>query len=396
MKTERLSDEPRDSGSDGVAAARQVGLRYVSDAKPGISRRPAKEGFQYVDADGKRVTDEATLARIKALAIPPAWTDVWICPRDNGHIQATGRDAKKRKQYRYHARWRNVRDEAKYERMLSFSKALPLIRKKVDEALKLRGLPREKVLATVVHLLQATMMRIGNEEYARRNKSFGLTTLRDRHVRIDGSEVEFHFRGKSGVNHTIKVDDPRLARIIKHSRDLPGQELFQYIDDDGERRTIGSADVNDYLREITGDDFTAKDFRTWSGTMLAAMALQEFQKFDSHAQAKKNIVQAIEAVAEKLGNTPSVCRKCYVHPAVIESYLDGTMLHALQERTRQELVEDIHALSPEEAAVVALLQRRLQSESAASPPRAPKKKPRASRANRSARDAGPEAARPRE
>jgi DNA topoisomerase-1 len=396
MKTERLSDEPRDSGSDGVTAAKQVGLRYVSDAKPGISRRPAKEGFQYVDADGKRVTDEATLARIKALAIPPAWTDVWICPRDNGHIQATGRDAKKRKQYRYHARWRNVRDEAKYERMLSFSKALPLIRKKVDEALKLRGLPREKVLATVVHLLQATMMRIGNEEYARRNKSFGLTTLRDRHVRIDGSEVEFHFRGKSGVNHTIKVDDPRLARIIKHSRDLPGQELFQYIDDDGERRTIGSADVNDYLREITGDDFTAKDFRTWSGTMLAAMALQEFQKFDSQAQAKKNIVQAIEAVAEKLGNTPSVCRKCYVHPAVIESYLDGTMLHALQERTRQELVEDIHALSPEEAAVVALLQRRLQSESAASPPRTPKKKPRASRANRSARDAGPEAARPRE
>ncbi|MDB5729417.1 MAG: topoisomerase [Noviherbaspirillum sp.] len=396
MKTERLSDEPRDSGSDGVAAARQVGLRYVSDAKPGISRRPAKEGFQYVDADGKRVIDEATLARIKALAIPPAWTDVWICPRDDGHIQATGRDAKKRKQYRYHARWRNVRDEAKYERMLSFSKALPLIRKKVDEALKLRGLPREKVLATVVHLLQATMMRIGNEEYARRNKSFGLTTLRDRHVRIDGSEVEFHFRGKSGVNHTIKVDDPRLARIIKHSRDLPGQELFQYIDDDGERRTIGSADVNDYLREITGDDFTAKDFRTWSGTMLAAMALQEFQKFDSHAQAKKNIVQAIEAVAEKLGNTPSVCRKCYVHPAVIESYLDGTMLHALQERTRQELVEDIHALSPEEAAVVALLQRRLQSESAASPPRTPKKKPRASRANRSARDAGPGAARPRE
>jgi DNA topoisomerase-1 len=379
MKPEALASESPGPGSDGVTAAKLVGLRYVSDAMPGISRRPGKDGFEYFGADGKRIGDEATLARIKALAIPPAWTEVWICPRDNGHIQATGRDARNRKQYRYHARWRNVRDEAKYERMLSFSKALPRIRKQVDEALKLRGLPREKMLATVVYLLQATMMRIGNEEYARHNKSFGLTTLRDRHVRIDGSEVEFHFRGKSGVNHSIKVDDPRLARIIRRSRDLPGQELFQYIDDDGERRTIGSADVNDYLREISGEDFTAKDFRTWSGTLLAAMALQEFQKFDSQAQARKNIVRAIESVAEKLGNTPSVCRKCYVHPAVIESYLDGTMLHALQQRTRQQLVEDIHALSAEEAAVVALLQQRLQ---AAEPAVAPKKKPRAARAAR--------------
>ena len=342
------------------ATAKLVGLRYVGDHQPGIARIAAKEGFKYVDADGKAIRDEKVLARIKSLVIPPAWTDVWICPWENGHIQATGRDAKKRKQYRYHPRWRSVRDEAKYGRMIQFGQALPLIRRKVDEALKLPGLPREKVLATVVFLLQATMMRVGNEEYARTNKSFGLTTLRDRHVRIDGSEVEFRFRGKSGVHHSIKLHDPRLARIIRRSRDLPGQELFQYIDDDGVQRSVDSADVNDYLRTLTGEDYTAKDFRTWSGTLLAAIALQEYQKFDSEAQAKKNIVRAIEAVAEKLGNTPSICRKCYVHPGVIEAYLDGTMLAALQQRAREELAQDIHALKPEEAAVLALLQQRLQ------------------------------------
>jgi DNA topoisomerase-1 len=346
---------------DVLASAKIVGLRYVSDKRPGIARKPLRNGFRYVDADGAPVEDEATLGRIKSLAIPPAWTEVWICPWENGHIQATGRDAKNRKQYRYHPRWRSVRDEAKYERMLNFGKALPAIRKHVDEALKQRGLTREKVLATIVYLLQATMMRIGNEEYARSNKSFGLTTLRDRHVRIDGSEVEFRFRGKSGVPHSIKLDDPRLARIIRSTRELPGQELFQYIDDDGVQHTVDSADVNEYLRSITGEDYTAKDFRTWSGTMLAAIALQEYQKFDSEAQAKKNIVRAIESVAEKLGNTPTICRKCYVHPAVLDAYLDGTILTALQQRARQELVEDIHALRPEEAAVLALLQQRLRS-----------------------------------
>ncbi|NEX63188.1 DNA topoisomerase IB [Noviherbaspirillum sp. 17J57-3] len=325
----------------------------------GIRRQAAGSGFRYADADGKPVRDEATLARIKALAIPPAWTEVWICAHDKGHIQATGRDARGRKQYRYHAKWRMVRDEAKYGRMVAFGKALPGMRKRVEEDLKRRGLPREKVLATIVYLLQATMMRIGNEEYARKNKSFGLTTLRDRHVRIDGSEVEFRFRGKSGVYHSIKLDDPRLARIVRSTRDLPGQELFQYIDDDGEQRTVGSSDVNDYLREISGEDFTAKDFRTWSGTLLAALALQEYEKFDSEAQAKKNVVRAIESVAERLGNTPSICRKCYVHPAVIESYMDGTMLEALRRRAREEMENDLHALRPEEAAVVALLQERL-------------------------------------
>jgi DNA topoisomerase-1 len=349
---------------DAIASARSAGLRYVRDDIPGIAREAVKDGFSYVDPHGKPLRDEPTLARIKSLAIPPAWTDVWICPWANGHIQATGRDAKKRKQYRYHPRWRAVRDEVKYDRMISFGKALPQLREQVDAHLKLPGLPREKVLATVVYLLQATMMRVGNEEYARANRSFGLTTLRDRHVKIDGSEVEFHFRGKSGVQHAIRIGDPRLARIIRRTRDLPGQELFQYVDDDGTRHAIGSADVNEYLREITGEDYTAKDFRTWSGTVLAAMALQEFEKFDSEAQAKKNIVRAIESVAKKLGNTPTICRKCYVHPAVLEAYLDGAMLEALQYRAQKKLADEIHAFSPEEAAVLAFLQERLHPEAA--------------------------------
>jgi DNA topoisomerase I len=357
--------------------AQQIGLRYVGNNVAGIARRGNNGDFRYVDADGKPIRDEATLARIRSLAIPPAWTDVWICPWENGHLQATGRDARKRKQYRYHPRWRDVRDEVKYGRMISFGKVLPVIRRKVEEALKQPGLPREKVLATIIYLMQTTMMRIGNKEYARQNKSFGLTTLRDRHVRIDGSEVEFRFRGKSGIQHAIKVDDPRLARIIKRVRDLPGQDLFQYVDDEGESHSVGSSDVNDYLRSITGEDYTAKDFRTWSGTLLAALALQEYEKFDSEAQAKKNVVRAIEAVAERLGNTPSVCRKCYIHPAVIESYFDGTMLQTLQQCAQQELKEDLHALSPEEAAVVALLQQRLRNEQQVEKRGKPKKARRA-------------------
>jgi DNA topoisomerase-1 len=361
--------------ADAPAAAKSAGLRYVTDSMRGIAREAKGDGFRYVDADGNTVDDEATLARIKSLVIPPAWTDVWICPLANGHLQATGRDARKRKQYRYHPKWRSVRDEAKYERMLSFGKALPAIRVAVDAALKLPGLPREKVLATIVRLLEVTMMRIGNEEYARTNKSFGLTTLRSRHVKVEGKDIEFRFRGKSGVFHTIKLEDRRLARIIARTRDLPGQDLFQYLDDDGEQHTVGSADVNDYLRAITGEEYTAKDFRTWSGTVLAALALQEFEKFDSEAQAKKNIVRAIESVAEKLGNTPTICRKCYVHPAVIDAYLDGTIIDALRERATRELVDDLHSLSPEEAAVLALLQQRLQQEAPA-----PAKRPRNKRA----------------
>ena len=351
--------------TDPPAAAKAAGLRYVHDDRPGIAREPAGDGFRYRDAKGEPVDDEATLKRIKSLAIPPAWTEVWICPQANGHLQATGRDARGRKQYRYHPKWREVRDEVKYERMINFGKALPKIRKEVDRALALPGLPREKVLATIVYLLEATMMRIGNDEYARENKSYGLTTLRNRHVRIDGSEVEFRFRGKSGVYHDVKVHDRRLARIIQRTRDLPGQDLFQYLDEDGETHTVGSADVNDYLRAITGEDYTAKDFRTWSGTVLAAMALQEFEAVDSDAQAKKNVVRAIESVAERLGNTPSVCRKCYVHPAVLDAYLDGTMLEGLRARAEESLVEDLQDLQPEEAAVLAMLERRLAQETAA-------------------------------
>jgi DNA topoisomerase-1 len=360
MKSEHLPPAHPVANSDPTAAAKAAGLRYVHDSKPGITRERVGEAFCYFDAGGDAIDDEQTLARIKSLAIPPAWTQVWICAQPNGHLQATGRDAKGRKQYRYHPKWRTVRDDSKYERMLNFGKALPQIRREVDRALKLPGLPREKVLATIVYLLEATMMRIGNEEYARTNKSFGLTTLRSQHVRIDGSDVEFRFRGKSGVYHQVKVHDRRLARIIQRTRDLPGQELFHYVDDDGTTHTVGSHDVNEYLRTISGEDYTAKDFRTWSGTVLAALALQEFEKYDSQVQAKKNIVRAIESVAEKLGNTPSICRKCYVHPAVLEAYLEGTVLEALRARTEQELVGDLHALHPEEAAVLALLQQRLQ------------------------------------
>jgi len=359
---------------DPASAARAAGLRYVHDDRPGIRREAGKDGFRYLDAKGEALDDETTLARIKSLVIPPAWTEVWICPQANGHLQATGRDARGRKQYRYHPKWREARDEVKYERMLKFGNALPAIRAEVDRALKLPGLPREKVLATIVYLLEATMMRVGNEEYARTNKSFGLTTLRNRHAKVDGSDVEFSFRGKSGVYHKVKVHDRRLARIIARSRDLPGQELFQYIDDDGATHSIDSSDVNDYLRAITGEEYTAKDFRTWSGTVLAALALQEFEKFDSETQAKKNIVRAIESVAEKLGNTPSICRKCYVHPAVLDAYLEGAALEVMRERTEEKLADDLHALQPEEAAVLAMLQQRLRLEQEAA---ATKSKPAA-------------------
>jgi DNA topoisomerase-1 len=363
MKSEDSAPAPTAPTTEPPAVAKAAGLRYVHDGRPGIRREAAKDGFRYLDPHGVPVDDEATLKRIRALAIPPAYTDVWICPQANGHLQATGRDARGRKQYRYHAKWRTVRDEVKYERMIKFGKALPLIRKEVDRALALPGLPREKVLATIVYLLEATMMRIGNDEYARENKSYGLTTLRNRHVSIEGSEVEFRFRGKSGVWHDVKVQDRRLARIIQRSRDLPGQELFQYLDADGERHSVDSSDVNDWLRTITGEEYTAKDFRTWSGTVLAALALQEFEAFDSEAQAKKNIVRAIESVAQKLGNTPSVCRKCYVHPAVLDSYLDGTMLEGLRARAEATLAQELQDLEPEEAAVLGMLQYRLAQES---------------------------------
>ena len=346
---------------DPVKSARQAGLRYVSDAAPGIERRKSGKAFVYVGPTGRAVKDAATLKRIRSLVIPPAWTDVWICADPRGHIQAVGRDQRGRKQYRYHPRWREVRDETKYEKMMSFVRALPGIRRRVNKDLSRPGLPREKVLAAVVRLLETTLIRVGNEEYAEQNNSFGLTTLQDRHAKIAGGTVRFRFRGKSGVKHEIDLDDPRLAKIVKKCQDLPGEELLQYLDDDGNVRDIGSGDVNDYLREITGRPFTAKDFRTWAGTVLAARALQEFQQVDSQAQAKKNVVHAIEQVARKLGNTRAVCRKCYVHPAVIDSYMDGSLLKHLSGEVTK-MIKPLHQLRPEEAAVLVLLQKRLVNE----------------------------------
>ncbi len=350
--------------TDPVESAKAAGLRYVTDLGPGIRRKRAGRGWSYVGRDGKPIRDPATLARIKALGIPPAYTDVWICPNPNGHIQATGRDARGRKQYRYHPRWREVRDETKYGRMMAFGAALPAIRERTNCDLTRPGLPREKVLATVVRLLESTLIRVGNEEYARTNESFGLTTMRDEHVDVEGTTVRFTFRGKSGKEHSIDVRDRRLAAVVKRCQDMPGQELFQYVDDAGSRQTIDSGDVNDYLREITGQDFTAKDFRTWAGTVLAAQALREFEAFDSETQAKRNVVRAIEAVSERLGNTKAVCRKCYVHPAVLDAYLDGSLAHTLRERVEAELEEKLSRLKAEEAAVLAFLRQRLAQDEA--------------------------------
>jgi DNA topoisomerase I len=335
-----------------------VRLRHVSDDGPGITRHRARHGFDYRDLDGALIADMETLGRIKSLAIPPAWTDVWICPTPNGHIQATGRDARDRKQYRYHPHWRETRDETKYERMLVFSRALPRIRARVDKDLRRHGLPRERVLAAIVRLMELTLFRVGNVEYSKTNNSFGLTTLRDRHAVIDGSHIRFSFRGKSGVRHEGRIADRRLARIVKNCRDLPGYELFQYLDGGGNRHAIDSADVNDYLREISGEDITAKDFRTWAGTQLAAMALQEFADFDG-AATKSAIVRAVEEVAKQLGNTAAVCRKCYIHPAIFEGYLDGSLLTVLAERTRAYLARNLKGMSAEEAAVTAFLRLRL-------------------------------------
>jgi DNA topoisomerase-1 len=342
-------------------AAKEAGLRYMSDAKPGIARRRAGKGWRYTGPDGETVRDENTLVRIKSLAIPPAWREVWICPSPNGHIQATGLDAKDRKQYRYHPRWREVRDQAKYERMMAFGKALPKIRRRIERDLALPGLPREKLLATVVRLLETTLIRVGNEEYARANQSFGLTTMRDRHVQVEGAQLRFNFKGKSGKTHSISIQDRRLARVVRRCQDLPGQELFQYEGESGEVQTIDSGDVNDYLKEISGDDFTAKDFRTWAGTMLAAIALQEMEAVDEEAQSRHNVVAAIERVAERLGNTPAICRQCYVHPAIIESYMDGTLIKSLKEKAKKEIAEDLDDLPPEEAAVLVLLHKRLDA-----------------------------------
>lgn len=340
-------------------AAEAAGLVYVSDAQRGWSREPAGDAFRYLKTNGEPVEDEAALARIRKLAIPPAWTEVWICPRANGHLQATGRDARGRKQYRYHAEFRAVRESTKYEHMLEFAQALPALRRRIADDMALRGLPREKVLATVVHLLETTLIRVGNEDYARENKSYGLTTLRTPHVKVEGAELRFQFKGKSGKTWRLRMKDRRVAKIIKACQELPGQDLFQYLDQDGEQRSVSSADVNAYLKEATGRDITAKDFRTWAGTVLAALALREFERFDSQAIAKKNVRDAIEKVAARLGNTPTICRKCYVHPEILDAYAAGELLLEVKAQVEAELREDLASLKPEEAAVLSLLRARL-------------------------------------
>jgi DNA topoisomerase I len=350
---------------DAPAAAEQAGLVYVSDEEPGIRRRRSGKGFSFRNPDGTAIKDKDTLDRIKSLAIPPAYTDVWICADPKGHIQATGRDDRGRKQYRYHPRWREVRDSTKYERMLDFGKALPAIRERISVDMGKRGLPREKVLATVVHLLENTLIRVGNTTYSKENKSFGLTTLQDRHVEVDGGKMRFQFKGKSGKVWNLQVKDRRIARIVKSCQDVPGQHLFQYLDDEGQRHGVTSQDVNDYLREISGQDFSAKDFRTWAGTVLAAIALTEFESFDTKAAAKRNLRDAIERVSSRLGNTPAICRKCYIHPQVLDCYLEGDLVNQLKDQIEEDLRTELDALKPEEAAVMSFLHRRLTRDAAA-------------------------------
>ena len=344
---------------DPVGSAKAAGLRYTTDGKPGIRRHRRGRSFTYTDAEGRAIRSRSELTRIGALVIPPAWTGVWICPDPRGHLQATGRDARGRKQYRYHPKWREVRDETKYHRMIGFAQALPAIRRRTTEHMRRQGLPREKVLATVVRLLEKTLIRVGNDEYARSNRSYGLTTLRDTHVAFKGERVRFSFRGKSGVEHEIDLSDRRLARIVRQCRDLPGYELFQYYDENGDRQTVGSEEVNAYLKEVTGQDLTSKDFRTWAGTVLAAQILREFEAFTTAAQAKKNIVAAVEQVATRLGNTRAVCRKCYIHPAIFDAYLDGSMLETIAQRARK-VSRAVDRLTAMERSVLSLLRRRLR------------------------------------
>jgi DNA topoisomerase-1 len=336
-------------------AAKAAGLQYVTDARPGIRRRRTRSGFRYVDAAGQPVRDAEQLARIRSLAVPPAWTDVWICPTARGHLQATGRDAKGRKQYRYHPQYRAVRDETKFDRMFAFSEVLPKIRERVERDLGRPDLPREKVLATVVRLLEKSLIRVGSDAYARANRSFGLTTLRRRHVAVSGSRLTFEFRGKSGVLHAVGVTDRRVAAIVQHCQTLPGQELFQYLDGNGRRQKVDSGDINRYLRDITGQEFTAKDFRTWAGTMYAATALREMGPAATRKQRRTNVNAAVDLVAERLGNTRTVCRKYYVHPRVIEAYERGIVPPAPPPASTKRRPRRRGQLRRDEIAVLSLL-----------------------------------------
>lgn len=356
LRREREEPDGATLKPDPAKAAKEIGLRYVNDAMPGIKRRRTGRSFSYYDAAGQKIGDPDVLKRIRSLVLPPAWKDVWICRYPNGHLQATGIDARGRKQYRYHPKWRAFRDETKYGRMVAFGRALPALRARVEQDLRRQGLPREKILATIVRLLQDTLIRIGNREYVKQNKSFGLTTLRNRHIAVENDVVHFEFKAKSGIMRRLDLKDRRLARIVKSCKDLPGQDLFQYIDADGARHGVGSDDVNRYIKDATGQDFTAKDFRTWSGTVLAALSLRGLIEYDSEAAAKRNIVRAIEIVAGKLGNTVAICRKCYIHPAILDAYLDGSFHDALCAEAGE-----CGDLTADEAAVLAFLQNRRQA-----------------------------------
>jgi DNA topoisomerase-1 len=347
---------PLDVARDPEASARLAGLRYVSDAAPGYRRVRRGSGFSYVDQDGNTVRDEALRKRFKALVIPPAWTDVWICRSPRGHLQVTGRDEKGRKQYIYHPKWSAIRNEAKFWRIIPFGEALPTVRERIEQDLRHRSLTRDKVLATVASLLDATHIRVGNDAYARDNNSFGLTTMRDRHVQFDASKCVFSFTGKSGKEHCVELDDPRLVRIIRECKEVPGYELFQYYDVDGGRRSVNSQDVNVYLKDTTGQDFTAKDFRTWAGSVRAAVALNDFGPVEGEKRAQKNIGRMVKDVAEELGNTVAVCRAYYIHPAIMDAYVEGELLERWPDYLARESAERLH---PEENALLHFLRDHL-------------------------------------
>lgn len=369
MRKPRASSAPRVSAAargartvppEVIECVQEAGLRYVSDETPGITRRRTGHGVVFVGLGGRPIRDAGELARIRRLAIPPAWTQVWICPQANGHIQATGRDQRGRKQYRYHEDWRATRDATKYGRLIAFGRALPRIRARVAQDLKQRGLGREKVLATIVRLLETTLIRVGNDEYARENGSYGLTTLRNRHARVRGAKVTFSFTGKSGKKHEIDLKEPRLAQIVARMQDLPGQELFGYVAEDGDVIDVKSDDVNAYLREVASEEFSAKDFRTWAGTVLAARLLAVAAVEPEHKHTKKNLAAVVKGVAERLGNTPAVCRKCYIHPAVLDAYLTGEVVDAAR-ATAEPNPPPAAGLSAEEKAVLAFLERQART-----------------------------------
>ena len=341
-----------------IATAKAAGLRYISDTMPGIRRVKRGAHFAFVAPSGKPIRDEAEIKRIRTLAIPPAYTDVWISPDPKGHLQATGRDARGRKQYRYHRLWREARDENKFERMAAFAHALPAIRAQIASDMGLAGLPRDKVLATLVDLLEITLIRVGNDEYAKENDSYGLTTMKNEHVRVQGETLRFHFRGKSGVEHAVAVRDKRLAKIVKSVRELPGQELFQYVGEDDSRSPVHSHDVNEYIERIAGAHFTAKDFRTWEGTMYCALALAACDVAETVADRKRNIVEAVASVAKRLGNTPAVCKKSYIHPGVIQDYLESGALKLVERNVRKKMAAP-HALSADESKVLAYIEQLL-------------------------------------